>query len=57
MKKIISFSLYGNSPMYNIGCIENAKLKKEIFKDWIMRVYYNNSVPQETISELKNYDV
>jgi hypothetical protein len=57
MKKIISFSLYGNSPIYNVGCIENAKLKKEIFKDWTMRVYYNNSVPQETISELKNYDV
>ena len=53
MKKIISFSLYGNNPMYNLGCIENAKLKKEILKDWVMRVYYNNSVPQETITELE----
>ena len=57
MKKIISFSLYGNNPMYNLGCIENAKLKKEILKDWVMRVYYNNSVPQETITELEKYNV
>jgi hypothetical protein len=57
MKKIISFTLYGDLPMYNIGCIENAKLHKEIFKDWTMRVYYNSSVPVETINELKNYNV
>lgn len=57
MKKIISFSLYGDSPIYNIGCIENAKLKQEIFKNWIMRVYYNESVPDQTIEQLKTYEV
>jgi hypothetical protein len=57
MKKIISFSLYGDLPIYNIGCIENAKLKETIFKDWSMRVYYNDSVPSETITELQKYNV
>lgn len=57
MKKILSFSLYGENPIYNFGCVENAKLHKKIFKDWEMRVYYNNSVPNETISELKNMNV
>ena len=38
-KKIISFSLYGNSPIYLNGIITNAKLVPKIFPKWIMRVY------------------
>jgi hypothetical protein len=57
MKKILSFSLYGNKKIYNFGCIENAKLHKTFFTDWEMRVYYNSSVPEETIKELKSLDV
>jgi len=57
MKKILSFSLYGNKPIFNVGCIENAKLHKKYFTDWVMRVYCNHSVPEETLTELKKYDV
>ena len=57
MKKILSFSLYGDKPIFNVGCIENAKLHKNFFTDWVMRVYCNNSVPEETLTELKKYDV
>ena len=31
MKKIISFSLWGNSPKYNLGCLYNINLAKDIY--------------------------
>ena len=53
--KILSFSLYGDNPIYTMGCIKNAQIKKEVFKDWEMWVYHNDTVPQnilDTLSEL-----
>lgn len=52
MTKVISFSLYGNDPIYTIGCINNAKLLDKIFKDWKIWVYHNNTVPKEILDEL-----
>ncbi len=51
--KYISFSLWGDKPIYNIGAIKNAKLKNKIYPDWEMIVYYDKSVPKKTIVELK----
>jgi len=31
MKKVVSFSLWGDNPIYNIGAIRNAELAKEIY--------------------------
>lgn len=42
MKKIISFSLWGNNPIYTFGAIENVYLAQEIFPDWTVRIYYKN---------------
>lgn len=39
MKKLVSFPLYGESPRYLNGIIENAKLMPTIYPGWIMRVY------------------
>lgn len=39
MKKIISFSVYGNGAMYNQGMIDNAKLAPEIYPGWTVRIY------------------
>lgn len=55
--KVISFSLYGDNPIYTIGCINNAKRKVEIFKDWQMWVYHNSSVPVNILSELHSLNV
>ena len=52
-KNIISYSLYGSNPRYTDGALANAKLVKEIYPHWIMRVYYDNSVPAEIIRQLK----
>lgn len=53
MKKVISFSLYGDSPKYNIGAIRNSELYTKFFPGWEMWVYHNDSVPKETLDTLK----
>lgn len=57
MKKIVSFSLYGENPKYCIGAIENVKLQPLIYPEWICRIYHDNSVPKIYIDELKNLNV
>lgn len=55
--KYLSFSLWGDKPIYNIGAIKNAELWKEIYPEWCMVVYYNNTVPKNIINSLKELDV
>lgn len=55
--KYLSFSLWGDKPIYNIGAIRNAELWKEIYPDWQMVIFYDNTVPHETIEKLKSLDV
>ena len=52
MKKIISFCLWGDNPKYTIGAIENAKLAKTIYPDWICRFYVSENVNQSIINKL-----
>jgi hypothetical protein len=54
MKKIISFSLWGNDPKYCVGAIKNALLKEKYYPDWICRYYVNENVPCDYINELKS---
>lgn len=54
MKKIISFSLWGDNPKYCVGAIKNAVLKKQYYPDWICRFYVNENVPNSYVNELKN---
>lgn len=54
MKKIISFSLWGDNPKYTIGAVENAKLTNLIYPDWTSRFYCGKSVPKNIIDKLKN---
>ncbi len=56
MKKIISFSLFGTNPKYNVGIICNVEIAKVVFPDWICRVYIGDSVPLNTITQLKTYN-
>lgn len=56
-KKVISFSLWGDLPNYNIGAIRNAELAKKNFPGWICRYYVDeNSVPKETMDTLRCFD-
>ena len=55
--KYISYSLWGDKPIYNIGMIRNAEQAKMIYPDWKVVVYYDKSVPSETITKLESLDV
>lgn len=54
MKKLISFSLWGNNLKYCIGAIRNAELASIIYPDWTCRFYCHKDVPQEIIHSLIN---
>lgn len=57
MKKVISFSLWGDDPTYNIGAIRNAETAKEIYPDFQCWFYiHHESVPQKTINQLRKLD-
>jgi hypothetical protein len=54
MKKVISFSLWGDNPTYNIGAIENAKMASTFYPDFECWFYiHSESVPKNTIEVLK----
>lgn len=39
MKRIISFSLWGNDPKYWYGAVDNVRLAQELYPEWICRFY------------------
>jgi hypothetical protein len=54
MKKIISFSLWGGQPIYNVGAIENAKTFHHFYPDFECWFYiHDTSVPKSTIKTLE----
>jgi hypothetical protein len=53
----VSFSLWGENPIYNVGIIRNAELMEQFYPNWKMVVFFDDSVPSETIKELKNRNV
>ena len=55
-KKIISYSLWGNTPMYTIGAIRNAEMAKQIYPDWICRFYIGDDVPEDIVRQLNDFD-
>lgn len=55
-KKVISFCLWGDSPKYCIGAINNAKLAKEVYPGWEAWFYCGKSVPENIIKKIKELD-
>jgi len=56
MKKLISFSLWGDNPNYVIGAVVNADIAEKEWSDWICRFYVAPTVPNGIIEELKSRD-
>jgi hypothetical protein len=52
MKKIISFSVWGNNEGYCQGAVENAKLAPKIYPGWICRFYVDPFVPRKIVTQL-----
>jgi len=44
--KVISFSVWGNSPSFLEGAIENAHLARTVYPGWTPRIYCRDDVPQ-----------
>lgn len=53
----LSFSLWGDKPLYNVGAIRNSELVKTVYPNWKMVLYYDHTAPQETIDQLIKNDV
>lgn len=53
MKKIVSFSLWGNNPKYTIGALYNAELISDIYPGWIARFYVGSSTPANVSRKLE----
>jgi hypothetical protein len=56
-KKIISFSLWGNKPKYIQGAIENVRLQKMYYPDWICRFYVDSTVASDIIGKLHDAEI
>jgi len=56
MKKVISFSLWGDKPFYNVGALRNVELAKEHFDGWVCRFYIGPSVPKDVVSQIEAHD-
>ena len=54
-KKIIAFSLFGNSSAYGEPAVLNAELCPHIYPDWICRFYVDKSVPEHVLARLYHY--
>ena len=53
MKKIISFSLWGDHPKYLQGAIENIQLQKKLFPDWNCRFYCHEEIELNWINSIR----
>jgi hypothetical protein len=57
MVKVITFSLWGDKQIYNIGAIKNVELAKQYYPDFECWFYIHSpSVPENTIIELKKHE-
>lgn len=54
--KAISFSLWGDSPLYLLGAVRNVALAKRIYPEWMCFFYCNSCVPVQTIDALMGAD-
>jgi hypothetical protein len=57
MKNIISFSLYGTKEMYWKGAIENIRLSKEIYPNYICRFYIDEDASQDLKDSIEGDNV
>lgn len=55
MKKLISYSLWGNNPKYTVGAIKNATTALDYYPDWVCRFYVDYTVPKDILFSLEDF--
>jgi hypothetical protein len=53
LKKVISFALWGDNPLYVNGAAWNAKHRVDFYPDWVCRFYHDDSVPEEILEKIR----
>ena len=53
--RLITFSLFGDNPLYCQGAVENAKIARVIYPEWTPRFYVAQDVPEHYIEEIEGY--
>lgn len=53
MKRVISFSLWGDNPRYTVGALKNIQLAEKHYPGWICRFYVGTSVPVDILDKLR----
>lgn len=51
--RVISFSLWGNKPKYNVGAIRNAELASQVYPGWRTRFYASALTDGGTLEQLR----
>ena len=54
---LITFSLFGDNPLYCQGAVENANIARVIYPEWTARFYVAQDVPENYIKEIEDYGV
>lgn len=55
MKKIISFSIWGNEYRYLGGALQNVELASYYYPDWVCRFYIGKSTKRDFIKKLESF--
>lgn len=54
MKKLITYSLWGNRPEYMVGAIRNSEMIKDIYPEWEGLFFIHKDVNPDVINKIKN---
>lgn len=50
-RNVIAFSLWGDDDYYRLGALENARLARHFYPEWMCRIYCDQTVPQDFIRQ------
>jgi hypothetical protein len=56
-RRVVSFSLWGDEHRHVGGILVNAKMIPQFYPDWEMWVYTGTGIPDETMRQLRSFDV
>ncbi len=54
-RQVLSFSLYGDEPIYCETALINAQAMPKIYPKWKMWVYHDHSVPEHVLTRLRQH--
>ena len=49
---VITYTLWGNQPRYQVPLLENARIRPHLFPEWTIRVYHDHSVDPGYLRQL-----